>query len=248
MFKLFTKTHTAPPAPAPAPPRAVPLPTGLQPLAHAADAALEHHDLAGARLSLYLVLNRAYAARHDFEGSGAEHLAALTVALATRVGAAAVPMVFYDSHPYPMVELTPDRYAKVVTEQHQLHGGVVTMGSVQCAIGMRSVIEHYQQTGQTGPALAVFHVGGEPRDHDTARLQLAHASALPIHWSFVTAGNTERAFLDQLRHLPGRAVANTSYRHTSGRFSTVNTRDFYDGILHGVGAWLAAARTAGVLR
>ncbi|MGW7359423.1 VWA domain-containing protein [Streptomyces sp. NPDC054802] len=255
MFNLRKKS-AAPAAtvPTPAAP-AEPLtgvPSGLVSLAKAAAVSLEKKGLTGQRAAVYLVVDRSYSMKSYFANGTVQRLADQALGLSVNLDDdGTVPLVFFDSNPYPFVDISLDRYAGVVAQQHQAHGGELTMGGTQYTIAMRAVIEHYQDYQRKGgldPALVIFQTDGAPQDRDAARLALAQASALPIFWSFVGFGHSRIPFLEQLDTLTGRTVDNASYFHAGGQPAAIADSDLYDGLTAEFGPWLAAARSRGVLR
>lgn len=251
MLNPFKKTSAAP-APA-APPAAAPpltgVPAGLVSLTKAAGVSLAKHGVpSGQRAAVYLVVDRSYSMQQYYANGSVQNLADQVLALSANLDDdGTVPLVMFDSRPYPIVDVSLDRYQGVVAQQHSLHGGDRTMGGTQYTIAMRAVIEHYLNSQATTPALVVFQTDGEPQDKDAARLQLAQASKLPIHWSFVGFGPSRVRFLGQLDNLPGRLVDNASYYHAGDRPSGLPDSVVYDGITAEFGTWLAAARAKGLL-
>ena len=253
MFNRYKKKNSVTTMPVPVPaPRPVPLfdvPSGLVSLVKTAAGSLAKNGVAGQRAAVYLVIDRSYSMRHHFDNGSVQYLAEQALGLSANLDDdGTVPLVFFDSQPYPVVDITLDRYTGVVAQQHTAHGGVTTMGGTQYTIAMRAVIEHYQASGASDPALVIFQTDGAPQDRDAARLQLAHASALPIFWSFVGFGPHTIPFLEQLDALPGRVVDNASYFHAGDRPAAVADGDLYDGLTREFGPWLVAARAKGVLR
>ncbi|HET6636786.1 MAG TPA: VWA domain-containing protein, partial [Streptomyces sp.] len=130
---------------------------------------------------------------------------------------------------------------------HQLHGGERTMGGTQYTIAMRTVIEHYQASQSTDPALVIFQTDGGPQDSDATRVQLAQASKLPIFFAFVGFGSSRVHFLTQLDTMRGRLLDNASYFHAGAHPAQIADSDLYDGITAEFGAWVPQARAKGLL-
>ncbi|WP_406168963.1 VWA domain-containing protein [Streptomyces sp. NBC_00996] len=250
MFHRFKKPD--PPQLVAVPPQAPPLtgvPSGLVSLAKSAAVSLEKRGLTGQRTAVYLVVDRSYSMRDYYRNGSVQHLADQALGLSVNLDDdGKVPLVMFDSQPYPLVEISLDRYQGVVAEQHRLHGGELTMGGTYYTIAMQAVIEHYQSSGASDPALVIFQTDGSPQDHDATRFKLAQASKLPIRWSFCGFGPSRVRFLERLRDLPGRIVDNASYFHAGDRPSALPDSVVYDGITKEFGAWLSQARVKGVLR
>lgn len=237
-----SSAHAAPAAPLTG------VPAGLVSLAKTAAVSLEKNGGAGQRAAVYLVVDRSGSMAGYFRDGSVQRLADQSLGLAVNLDDdGTVPLVFFDSRPYPLVNISLDHYEGVVAQQHQLHGGERTMGGTQYAIAMRSVIEHYLNTGASDPGLVIFQTDGEPQDRDAARLLLAQASKLPIFWSFVGFGHSEVGFLKQLDEMGGRLVDNAGYFHAGAAPSGLADSVLYDGITREYGTWLAAARSKGLL-
>ncbi|MFF9279561.1 VWA domain-containing protein [Streptomyces griseosporeus] len=225
------------------------VPSGLVSLAKTAAVFLEKNGAAGQRAAVYLVVDRSGSMSTYFRDGSVQHLADQALGLSVNVdNDGTVPLIFFDSRPYPLVDISLDRYQGVVADQHTLHGGEATMGGTQYAIAMRAVIEHYLAERLTDPALVIFQTDGEPNDREAARLQLVQASRLPIFWAFVGFGPSRVRFLQQLDTMRGRLVDNASYSHAGADPKNLPDSVVYDGITGEFGTWLTAARAAGILR
>jgi hypothetical protein len=225
------------------------VPAGLVSLVKTAGVSLAKAGVpAGQRAAVYLVVDRSWSMRDYFADGSVQNLADQALGLSANLDDdGTVPLVMFDSAPYPVVDISLDRYQGVVAQQHQRYGGESTMGGTQYAPAMRAVIEHYRGSRATDPALVIFQTDGDPQDRDDARLQLSQASKLPIFWSFVGFGPSEVRFLQQLDTLGGRLVDNASYFHAGARPSGLPDSVLYDGLTREFGTWLTAARAKGLL-
>ncbi|MEV6791301.1 VWA domain-containing protein [Streptomyces sp. NPDC051320] len=224
------------------------VPVGLVSLVKSAAVSLEKKGLAGQRAAVYLVVDRSYSMRDYYRNGAVQDLANQVLALSVNLDDdGVVPLIMFDSQPYPMVDVSLDRYTDVVAEQHRLHGGELTMSGTEYTIAMRAVMEHYLASECTTPALVIFQTDGDPQDTNDTRLLLAQASKLPIFWSFVGFGPYKVSFLQELDNLPGRLVDNASYFHAGKRPAAVADGHLYDGITKEFGPWLAAARSKNLL-
>lgn len=248
---MFFRKMPHPTAPAPAcvsAPALTGVPSGLVSLAKSAAVALEKNGAAGQRAAVYLVVDRSWSMRGYFRDGSVQRLADQALALSVNLDDdGTVPLVMFDSRPYPVVDVSLDRYEGVVEQQHQLHGGETTMGGTQYTIAMRAVVEHYLNSQSTDPALVIFQTDGAPQDQDATRLQLAQASKLPIFWSFLGFGPEEVRFLKQLDKMGGRLVDNASYFHAGSCPGGVGASTLYDRLTEGFGQWLPEARAKGLL-
>ncbi|MEU9208492.1 VWA domain-containing protein [Streptomyces sp. NPDC048415] len=248
MFDRFKKPAPAPSHTTVAVPPLTGVPAGLVSLAKTAAVSLEKCGLTGQRAAVYLVVDRSYSMKDYFANGSVQHLADQVLGLSANLDDdSTVPLVMFDSRPYPVVEISLDRYEGVVAEQHRMHGGEPTMGGTLYTTAMTTVIEHYRDSFATDPALVIFQTDGDPQDQDAARLQLATASKLPIFWNFLGFGRSKVAFLNQLDKMGGRLVDNASYFHAGADPKGLADATVYDGITKEFGAWLAAARAKNLL-
>lgn len=248
MLNPFKKTQAAPAATS-CPEPLVAVPPGLVSLAKTASASLTKAGVpTGLRAAVYLVVDRSLSMANYFDNGCVQRLADQALGLSVNLDDdGTVPLVFFDSRPYPVVDVSLEQYEGVVAAQHQLHGGERTMGGTYYTAAMSTVIEHYRSSGATDPALVIFQTDGSPQDKDATRLQLAQASRLPIFWAFVGFGPGKVAFLKELDKLAGRLVDNASYFHAGANPSALPDSELYDGLTGEFGRWLPAARAKGLL-
>lgn len=128
------------------------------------------------------------------------------------------------------------------------------MGRTAYHAAMDAVIDHYLDSGSASPALVVFQTDGGPINKLAAERYLCKAARLPLFWQFVGFGNTRSSQFDFLRRLdelpvPGkRVVDNAGYFHAGPDPRAVEDSELYDRLVAEFPAWLAAARTAGIVR
>ncbi|MEL3949477.1 VWA domain-containing protein [Streptomyces sp. LNU-CPARS28] len=219
----------------------------LAPLAKAASVSLTKQGLGGQRAAVYLVIDRSLSMAPYYRDGSAQRLAEQALGLSVNLDDdGTVPLTFFDSRPYPMVDITLSSYAGVVDGQHMLHGGERTMGGTRYAPAMRQVTEHYLHSRADAPALVIFQTDGNPQDKGEARATLFSASQLPIFWSFVGFGERRVPFLEQLDTLRGRDADNASYFHAGHQPQSLSGAELYDGITAQFGPWLTEARAAGI--
>ncbi|MFE6362926.1 VWA domain-containing protein [Streptomyces sp. NPDC057806] len=224
------------------------VPAPLVSLAKAATASLEKSGLSGLRAAVYLVVDRSLSMEAYYANGAVQHLTDQALGLSVTVDDdGQVPVVLFDSKPYPIVDVSLNGYAGVVAQQHQLHGGALTMGGTQYTIAMRAVVEHYINSRSTDPALVIFQTDGAPQDPDDVRLQLVQSSKLPIFWAFVGFGPGKVRFLTELDTMRGRLLDNASYFHAGMDPRSVPDEQLYDGLTREFGQWVPQARTKGLL-
>lgn len=223
------------------------VPAPLVSLAKTAAVSLEKNGLSGLRAAVYLVVDRSASMTPYFRDGSVQHLADQALGLSVTVDDdGVVPLIMFDSRPYPTVDVRLDSYQGEVARQHELHGGDATMGGTRYTIAMRRVIEHYLD-GSPYPALVIFQTDGAPQDADDVRLQLAQSRKLPVFWSFIGFGPSKVRFLTELDTMRGRGLDNASYFHAGRDPKNVPDRDLYDGITREFGQWVPQARAKGLL-
>ncbi|MFG3090649.1 VWA domain-containing protein [Streptomyces antibioticus] len=221
---------------------------GLVNLAKTAGISLTKQGLSGQRAAVYLVIDRSYSMRSYYADGSVQHLADQALALSVNLDDdGIVPLLMFDTRPYPMVGIHLADYQGVVADQHNLFGGEHTMGGTIYQPAMAAVVEHYRSSGTTDPALVLFQTDGAPQDAQFTAGYLALVSKLPLFWSFIGFGPAPVPFLQRLDTLSDRAVDNASYFHAGGRPQHLTDSHVYDGITREFGPWLTAARTAGIL-
>ncbi|MFI5981144.1 VWA domain-containing protein [Streptomyces sp. NPDC051555] len=217
-----------------------------------AGVSLRKHGLDGQRAAVYLVL--------DYSGSMRPYYADGTVqAFADRVlGLSAhldddgrVPAVFFSTEVDAVEEISLERHAGAVG---RIVAGLGHMGKTSYDAAMDAVIDHYLDSGATDPALVVFQTDGGPLNKAAAERHLCKAARLPLFWQFVGFGNTRSTqfdFLRKLDELPvprARVVDNAGYFHAGEDPRAVPDAQLYDRLVSEFPSWLAAARTAGIVR
>lgn len=248
-MSLFRKTTASVPAPAGQGP-AISLdkiPSGLVDLTKTAAVSLEKKGLTGQRAAVYLVVDRSYSMAPFYRDGSVQMLAEQALGLSANLDDdGIVPLVMFDSAPYPAAEIRLDNYTGQVANWHQLNGGEATMKGTQYMPAMAAVVDHYQRSGAPDPAFVVFQTDGDPQDRDVTEHMLREVSGLPIFWSFLGYGHNIN-FLRKLDDLRGRRVDNASFFHARDPHD-VSDGQLYDGLTHEYAGWLAAATAAGVIR
>ncbi|GAA2786058.1 VWA domain-containing protein [Kitasatospora paracochleata] len=224
---------------------------GLVSLYKSARVSLDKRGLGGARVAVYLVLDRSGSMRGMYRSGAVQHFAERVLALsATLDDDGRVPVVFFSTAVDGIAELSVTDYRDRIAH---LHAKLGHMGWTNYHLAMKAVIRHYQQSGSTDPALVVFQTDGGPTSRSAAQDMLCLASELPIYWQFVGFGDprhAEFAFLRRLDELPvpaRRLVDNAGFFPAGRDPRNVPDADLYDRLLDGFPEWLASLAGRGIL-
>lgn len=218
-------------------------------LAKTAAVSLDKKGLTGHRAAVYLVLDHSGSMYNHYESGNVQRLADQALGLAVNLDDdGTVPVVFFSSQAARPADISLGNHTGAIERLHNQQN----WGGTQYASAMKVVIDHYEHSGATDPALVIFQTDGEPQDRGITESILKDASKLPIFWAFVGFGN-ELTFLRKLDDLKvggfrGRRVDNASLFETGHDPRYISDAALYDGIMHEYPQWLTAARTAGILR
>ncbi|WP_349636812.1 VWA domain-containing protein [Streptomyces sp. 549] len=218
----------------------------------AAAVSLRKQGLAGQRAAVYLVLDRSGSMRRYYKDGTVQHLADQVLGLSAHLDDdGTVPVVFFSTD--------VDGVAEIELAGHEgriaaLHEGLGHMGRTNYHSAVQAVIEHYEASGSTDPALVVFQTDGAPTSRAAAEQALCEAADKPLFWQFVGFGDPKSAGLNFLRKLDAglpvperRKVDNAGFTHAGLEPKEIPDADLYEALTAEFPQWLAAAREAGVL-
>lgn len=221
---------------------------GLVSLYKTAAVSLTKHRVSGQRAAVYLVLDRSGSMRPYYRDGSVQHLAEQTLALAAHLDDdGVVPVVFFSTGIDGTAEISLDAYRDRI---NPLHDSMGHMGRTNYHVAMQAVIDHYQSSGATDPALVVFQTDGSPTSKTAAEHVLCTAAKLPIFWQFVGFGYDEFRFLRKLDELPvpgRRVIDNAGFFAAGPSPKGMSDADLYDQLLQEFPQWLTSARTAGIV-
>ncbi|MFE1414111.1 VWA domain-containing protein [Streptomyces sp. NPDC058746] len=217
-----------------------------------AGVSLRKHGMEDGRAAVYLVLDYSGSMKPYYADGSVQALADRVLGLAAHLDDdARVPVVFFSTDVDAVEEISLAGHEGRVTEIASRLGH---MGKTAYHAAMDAVIDHYQDSGSTAPALVVFQTDGGPINKLAAEKYLCKASPLPLFWQFVGFGNTRSTQFDFLRKLDElpvpdrRVVDNAGYFHAGEDPRRVPDAELYDRLVGEFPAWLAAARAAGIVR
>lgn len=218
---------------------------GLVNLYKQAGVSLQKNGLEGARAALYLVLDRSGSMSRYYNDGSVQRLAEQALGLSAQLDDdGIVPTVFFDHRPYQPIEIGLGDYAGRIDREHHRLGD---MGGTMYTPAMRTVRQHYTDSGASAPALVIFQTDGEPSDKLDTERELQRSSSLPIFWQFIGFG-TRFDFLEKLDTLRRREVDNAGFFAAGSDPRSMSDADLYNRLMSEYPTWLAAARAKGIVR
>jgi uncharacterized protein with von Willebrand factor type A (vWA) domain len=226
-MSLFRKTTT--------------VPTGLLDLTKKAAVSLEKAGVTNQRAAVYLVLDHSGSMTGFYRNGSVQRLAEQALGLSVNLDDdGQVPLVYFGTRVTQAADASLNAYQGIINRTHNTVG----WGSTNYAAAIDHVVDLHH--GNPAPALVIFQTDGEPDSRPAAVAALREASKHPLFFAFVGFGDNIR-FLEELDTLDGRAVDNASFFHARDPRRVTDTA-LYDGLTGEFAQWLAAARTAGIVR
>lgn len=149
----------------------------------------------------------------------------------------------YGDRPY---RLPPVSFANLnnVKSIHESHKKWPTGGNNQEAIMVAEIIRHYQKSSL--PVYVMFVTDGGIDNSRQLKTLLVDSARMPIFWQFMGSGGSNYGPLEQLDKLAGRVVDNANF-FALDDIAAVSDAELYERLLGEFPAWLAAAKSKGIL-
>ena len=210
---------------------------------------LRKKGLQDVRAAVYLVLDHSGSMERLYSDGTVQRFTEKVLALSANVDDdGVVPVVFFHDGVHPAADATVGQHRGVIDTMRRDNG--VRWGATNYAPAMQAVVNHYQQSGATDPALVVFETDGQAGDEGQAAEALKRFSPMRIFWQFVGFGehaSREFRFLRKLDDLRGRRVDNAGFFGTLNQGQGLTDEQLYDNLVGEFSTWRVAAQTAGIL-
>ncbi|UWX97834.1 VWA domain-containing protein [Arthrobacter zhaoxinii] len=238
-------------------------------LAKNASAAVDMSGLNGQTAKVALVLDFSASMHSQYRSGAMQRLAEKVLALATQFDDdGAIDFFVFDSGAAHLGEISLDDFSDGVSRLI----GKRRMGTTNYAAAFLAVRDHFgfpaalktsTRKGLFGgpkkvepaagtvpadqPVYALFLTDGAPDSKPAAVKALTEVSTTPIFWKFLSIGREEMAFLQKLDDLDERFIDNADYKAV-GDTDQLSDTALFEAMLDEYPAWIAEARTKGLIR
>lgn len=211
----------------------------LAPVASSAGGALTRAGLGGKRAAVYLVLDHSYDMKEMYESFAVQAFAERVLALSLNLDDdGTVPVVFSGKRTPFIEEMRLDNYRGRIGRLHTQ----IDWGWGQIDEAMRCVVDHYQESGATDPALVIVQVADEPDDKAAVRTLLQNTAALGVFWIFVGFGQGKLAFFKNLNSSASAKFVNAAFYNAGKNPGAVPDDKFYADLIKGFDTWAQTGR------
>lgn len=216
------------------------------------------HGLEEEALAVYLVLDRSLSMKRYYNDGSVQYFAERILSMAAHFDDdGKVPVVFFASDLDGMDELDLEDYEGKIDRAHQKLG---RMTGTNYAAAMEAVVDHYNTSGKTVPALVVFQTDGSPQNRKLAAQTLCKYAPLPIFWQFVGFGEDRKydynddeglGFLQKLDDIPVpqyRPIDNSDFFAVGRDPREMRDSELYSRLMNELPGWLVKGRELGIIR
>ncbi|MGW4371482.1 VWA domain-containing protein [Nocardia takedensis] len=203
-------------------------------VANEANRALADAGMGSRRAAVYLVLDHSYDMRELYESFTVQAFAERILALAANLDDdGTVPVVFSGRREPFLEDLSLQNYRGRIGQLHTQ----VDWGWSRVDQAMRCVVNHYQESGASDPALVIIQVGDEPDDKAAVRTLLQNTAMLGVFWIFIGFGRGKLAFYKNLNSSTSATFGNVAFYNTGKNPGAVPDEQFYAELVRGFSAW-----------
>lgn len=238
---------------------------GLVPQYQKAGFVANQAGLEGFRAAVYLAVDRSgsmdFPGRAYYSSGAVQYFSDRILGLAPHFDDdGRVPVAFFDHELKGMDELSLEDYQGKIAKAHRKLG---RMGATDYAVAMDAIVQHYQASGKTDPALVIFQTDGSPNTPARKRAaveRICRYSTLPLFWQFVGFGDDREydaddedglGFLQRLDDIPVpgmRPIDNSDFFPVGSDPTAMKDSELYRRLLGEFPDWLTRARQMGIVR
>jgi hypothetical protein len=208
--------------------------------------ALSKRGLAGIRAQALLVLDHSGSMRADYASGAVQTLVERALGFALQIDVdGTVPVLPFDSHVWPTVDVTVANYAGAVDRDIWRRN---QMGSTNLAAAMQTVKASAETTD--APIFCIVVTDGEPDNRAATTNAVCELARYPVFVKFLAVAPV--AYLNELDDLGNdrRLLDNVDAKPSSPALNlrTCTDAQFADAMVDEWDTWIAVATKAGVLR